>query len=183
MGGGAGELVPYAASKAAINSFTLGLAREAPGEAVLEPRPVQRPLSVWVGGNGRAALRRAATFGEGWHPIDVPPADLRGGMRTLRALCGPSRTPPALCPRYTVRVLPHAAGTGRRFMEGDAPQLADDLLALHALGAAHVVLSTQTDDPAGFRREIETLGRDVVPAVRAAISDAAAHGVAAARGT
>lgn len=33
------------------------------------PSPAQQPFPVWVGGNGPAALRRAAAFGNGWHPL------------------------------------------------------------------------------------------------------------------
>jgi hypothetical protein len=51
-------------------------------------------------------------------------------------------------------------------MEGSPPQLIDDLLRLKALGASHVVLSTQTNDMTRFRWEINTLAREVVPGVR-----------------
>ena len=33
------------------------------------PPPAQQPLPLWVGGNGPAALRRAAALGDGWHPL------------------------------------------------------------------------------------------------------------------
>ncbi len=33
------------------------------------PAPAQLPFPVWVGGNGAAAYRRAAAYGNGWHPL------------------------------------------------------------------------------------------------------------------
>jgi len=40
----------------------------------LRPRPVQRPHPpLWVGGNSRAAIRRAVELGDGWLPIPAPP--------------------------------------------------------------------------------------------------------------
>src|SRR5216110_792054 len=37
---------------------------------VLEPKPVQKPPPpIWVGGEGPAALRRAARIGNAWYPI------------------------------------------------------------------------------------------------------------------
>lgn len=36
------------------------------------PRPLQRPHPpIWVGGNSRAAMRRAAKYGDGWLPFPV----------------------------------------------------------------------------------------------------------------
>lgn len=39
------------------------------------PRPLQDPFPLWVGGNGRAALRRAARLGSGWHPLLPAPEE------------------------------------------------------------------------------------------------------------
>jgi len=33
------------------------------------PKPLQRPLPIWVGGNSERALRRAAAWGDAWHPL------------------------------------------------------------------------------------------------------------------
>jgi hypothetical protein len=76
------------------------------------------------------------------------------------------RQTPALCPRFTVRVHDTASDAGRQFMEGSAAQITADLLQIQALGTAHVVLSTQTNDMARFRWEIETLAAQVLPQVR-----------------
>jgi hypothetical protein len=51
-------------------------------------------------------------------------------------------------------------------MAGNMAQIRDDLLQLKTLGATHVVLSTQTNDMAQFRQEIETLAREVLPRVQ-----------------
>ena len=59
-------------------------------------------------------------------------------------------------------VVPRAV-EARYGMEGDTAQITADLLQLQALGAAHVVLSTQTNDMAHFRWEIETLAAYVLP--------------------
>jgi hypothetical protein len=50
-------------------------------------------------------------------------------------------------------------------MEGDPAQITVDLLQLQALGASHVVLSTQTNDMTRFRWEIEILAAHVLPQV------------------
>ncbi len=43
-------------------------------DAVFEPRPVQKKLTIWIGGTSPAAMKRAATLGDGWHP-NVQPLD------------------------------------------------------------------------------------------------------------
>jgi probable F420-dependent oxidoreductase len=40
--------------------------------AGINPLPVQRPIPIWIGGSVDAALRRAATLGDGWFPL-MPP--------------------------------------------------------------------------------------------------------------
>jgi alkanesulfonate monooxygenase SsuD/methylene tetrahydromethanopterin reductase-like flavin-dependent oxidoreductase (luciferase family) len=41
---------------------------------MVSPRPARRP-PVWVGGNSRAAVRRAARYGDGWVPWELTPDD------------------------------------------------------------------------------------------------------------
>ena len=40
--------------------------------AGINPRPVQQPIPIWLGGESDAALRRAAMKGDGWLPLGRP---------------------------------------------------------------------------------------------------------------
>jgi probable F420-dependent oxidoreductase len=53
----------------------------------LDPAPVQRPRPpLWIGGRKRAAMRRAARYGDVWLPYLVTPERLASGMAVVREL-------------------------------------------------------------------------------------------------
>jgi alkanesulfonate monooxygenase SsuD/methylene tetrahydromethanopterin reductase-like flavin-dependent oxidoreductase (luciferase family) len=59
-----------------------GRGYRAAGNTML-PAPIQRPHPpIWVGGNSRRAIRRAAEHAQGWSPLPVPAAF---GKRTRTA--------------------------------------------------------------------------------------------------
>ena len=47
------------------------------------PKPVQQPPPVHIGGETRAALRRAARHGQGWHTFNRSPEELAAGLAEL----------------------------------------------------------------------------------------------------
>ena len=50
-----------------------------------EPKPVQRPLPLHIGGDGPAALRRAATVGAGWIPMNHSLDEMPAAVADLNA--------------------------------------------------------------------------------------------------
>ena len=54
---------------------------------VQEPYPIQQPHPpIYFGGNSRPAMRRVATYGQGWLPWELTPADAEEKLVTLTEL-------------------------------------------------------------------------------------------------
>ncbi|MEJ1105828.1 MULTISPECIES: TIGR03619 family F420-dependent LLM class oxidoreductase [unclassified Kribbella] len=107
------------------------------------PRPDRCP-PVWVGGAGRAAIRRAIRHGDAWHPINPHPHWLRSrGMPMLQAAAADAGVAvPALCPRIRAHPTTQLADDDRVLGEGSLDQIRADLAGLAELGAEYVVLDT-----------------------------------------
>ena len=54
------------------------------GPVMFEPKPVQRPIPVHVGGESKAALRRAARLGDGWIGMAHTPETAAAQVEALR---------------------------------------------------------------------------------------------------
>ncbi len=55
-------------------------------DVIAEPKPIQTPLPIWVGG-GSAAMRRAARCGTGWYGWNLHADAIAPAMRELDAVC------------------------------------------------------------------------------------------------
>jgi probable F420-dependent oxidoreductase len=51
--------------------------------AILDPAPVQKNLEIWVAGSSKAAVMRAARFGDYWYPNALPAEELKNLIEFL----------------------------------------------------------------------------------------------------
>jgi probable F420-dependent oxidoreductase len=119
---------------------------------VLEPKPVQRPHPpLWIGGEGPAALRRAARVGDAWYPIgsnnkhlyDTLPRLEAGIARLRKAVADAGRDPASVgvcfrVKRYGAAVPPLASDGQRRLFSGSEADLIADLRALRDAGVGAI---------------------------------------------
>jgi len=119
---------------------------------VLEPKPIQKPHPpIWVGGEGPAALRRAARIGDAWYPIGSNNAYLLDTLPRLQAGIGrlreaekkAGRKPGSVglsfrVKRYGAAVPPKASDGERRLFSGSETDIIDDFRALKALGVGAI---------------------------------------------
>jgi probable F420-dependent oxidoreductase len=143
------------------------------------PRPVRAPHPpIWVGGASDGALRRAVRFGNAWHPIRIRIDWVRDvGLPRLREIARAEGRPvPALCPRIRLRLTERPVTAPDRVAgEGTLEQVREDLEALEALGATHVLLDTYFGDAAATRdheaawRMLATVAERIVDLERQAL--------------
>ena len=122
------------------------------------PAPVQKPHPpIWVGGHSKAALRRVARLGDGWHPVGANPAvplrppELAASLDELRRLTeAEGRDPSRLTISYKAPVYdpsqPLDGQTGeRRPFSGSSGEIEDDIAAFARLGVSEVIFDFRSE--------------------------------------
>lgn len=139
------------------------------------PQPVQKPHPpIWVGGHTKAALRRTARFGNGWHPVGanpaVPlgPADLRARLDELFRLTeAEGRDPRGLTISYKAPVYDTArAGGERRPFSGSTGQIAEDIATFARLGVSELIFDFRSPSVAESLDRMERFATTVMPTAR-----------------
>ncbi|MDA1188326.1 MAG: LLM class flavin-dependent oxidoreductase [Chloroflexi bacterium] len=52
----------------------------------VQPKPVQKPVPLWIGGRSEAALRRTGRIGDGWLVSQATPEEVRSGIERIKAI-------------------------------------------------------------------------------------------------
>jgi probable F420-dependent oxidoreductase len=119
-----------------------------------QPRPVQKRVPIWVGGESGPALRRTAWLGDAWYPIGTNPKfrldtlkRFQGGIDRLHKRAKDAdRDPKTIGLAYRVtqrgKAIPEKADDGdRRLFSGDNNAMAGDIRALRDLGVTDLDFS------------------------------------------
>ena len=123
-------------------------------DVFFQPRPVQKRIPVWVGGESGPAMRRTAKLGDAWYPIGTNPRNrldtlkrLEGGIERIKTLSREAgRRPEDVGVAYRFsqfgKAIAERADNGeRRLGSGDNAAIVDDLRAFKGLGVVAVDFS------------------------------------------
>jgi probable F420-dependent oxidoreductase len=142
-----------------------------------QPRPVQKRIPIWVGGESGPAMRRTAKLGDAWYPIGTNPrnrldtmARLKAGLERLHKLtreAGRDAKEVGLAYRFSqFGAIPERADNGdRRLGSGDNAAIAGDLRALRDLGVLAVDFSFGGDTADAVLGNMRRLREDVLAKV------------------
>jgi len=143
-----------------------------------QPRPVQKRVPIWVGGESGPAMRRTAKLGDAWYPIGTNPrnrldtlARLDAGKERLGKLTREAGRNPkdvGLAYRFSQfgKGIPERADNGdRRLGSGDNSAIAADLRALRELGVLAVDFSFGGDTAEVVLAEMRRFREDVLAKV------------------
>ena len=127
------------------------------------PKPVQKPHPpIWVGGNSRAALRRAVALGDGWHGTQQPPEELRGTLERLhREADEAGRLFHTLELSLRIPLRAEAVQDSRQ-------AIIDEYSAYKKFGLSHLVVDFRRDDLAQMLETLDFVATAIRPAVEAA---------------
>ncbi|MGE0878881.1 MAG: TIGR03619 family F420-dependent LLM class oxidoreductase [Acidimicrobiia bacterium] len=138
----------------------------AAGTVGQKPRPVQPGgPPIWVGGSSPAALRRAATLGDGWLPQGPPAQGMADGIADVKRMRAEAGLDPdnfamgggisAYLGTPTFDLPPH-------FVTGSADQIAEQLEANATLGVTHPQVRLGARDCAELLDQLAQFGEQIV---------------------
>ena len=139
-----------------------------------EPLPLQKPHPpIWVGGHSRAALRRTAKHGNGWHPVGaiaaspLPPDEMRTHLATLKQMTeAEGRDFAALAISYKAplydNAIPDRDGTRRSF-SGTPDEIAADIRSFAAIGVHELIFDFRGESTSASIERLQRFAAEVMP--------------------
>jgi probable F420-dependent oxidoreductase len=127
------------------------------------PKPLQQPhIPLLIGGNSRAAIRRAVRLGDGWHPFALSPEALRQGIGYLWEQAQDIGRDVAEVPVSVS--LPLGRPTARGDALGTDPgAIVRKAQAFASIGVQTLVIPGHTGDMAEILPAMDMLAREVLP--------------------
>ena len=134
--------------------------------AAFEPKPIQRPIPIWVGGHAPPGLRRTARIGQAWHASEIPPEEIRQKYAVICALSQPGPAP-ALTYRMYLRptdIKPAPMRSPQTSFEGDRQAIVEYIESYTTnLPIEHLVFEFVVENAADLRNCFTYLAEEVLP--------------------
>jgi probable F420-dependent oxidoreductase len=126
-----------------------------------EPKPVQRNLTIWVAGNSKAAMKRAVTLGDAWHPNVYPLDKFKELVAEFRKLPGGKEKP--ICVRIALNTkMKESEYTGpqgdrRLVLSGNMKDNEKTIFELEKLGVSYMIVAANADGKISVPDQVDSL--------------------------
>jgi probable F420-dependent oxidoreductase len=141
-------------------------------EVAVNPRPVQQPrFPIWIGGESEPAQRRAARHADAWFSyfVKITARELAARFEQVRAWAAEAGRDPddvKLCCVRPIDVTDEPVPQEDDTLRGTPEQLVEALRAYQEVGVQHMALQFMRGRWPERKEQIETFGREVIPALR-----------------
>jgi len=127
-------------------------------EIRFEPKPVQDPIPIWVGGASDPAFRRVVRFGDVFHAAFQPLEELEAAWQRIGEICDDSGRERSEL-GFSVRCYldPDARMDPAKGLQGSPDQMLDRIGRMHEIGVDHIVVDITA--PGGVQGRIDTMER------------------------
>ena len=145
---------------------------------IFRPKPVQKRLPIWVGGESAPALRRTVRFGDAWYPVsnnqqillDTPERMKAGIDRLARTAEKADRDPSTIEIGYlwfkpVSWTEARTKDGGRQMFTGTSAQMMEDVAALKRIGVRHLVVLLAGPSETETMERMQRFAEEVVRAV------------------
>jgi probable F420-dependent oxidoreductase len=138
----------------------------------VNPRPVQQPrFPIWIGGESEAAQRRAAKYADAWFSyfVKITARDLAERFEHVQELAAEAGRGPddvKLCCVRPIEVTDEPVSQEDESLRGTPAQLIEALRPYVEAGVQHMALQFMRGRWPERKTQIETFGREVIPALR-----------------
>lgn len=130
-----------------------------------EPKPVQNPLPIWIGGITGPALRRAARLGDGWQGIRHRPPKIPAAIQRLHQLLEEEERSPegfTMGMRTPISINQERAPEEAIPLEGTPQHVRDDVRRYEEAGIQHLVINPRGRTLEAQRDQVRLFAEDVV---------------------
>lgn len=121
---------------------------------------------ILIGGLSEPALRRAVTYGDGWHASRIPPDQFKACVDRLAELNPGRKLPASLRINVTAERGTQPEERGDRFvMGGGSADLLDDIRRYRDAGCSEIAVNFWEGDAGAFLERVRRFAGEVVPQV------------------
>jgi len=131
----------------------------------------KRKLPIWVGGEGKAARRRTARYGDAWFPyyVRITPEELRARHEEVRAMARELGRDPdavALTACAAVQLTPDTVRQEPDRLRGTPEQVVEAIQAYERAGVEHLALQFMVPKWPERKEQIARFAEEALPALR-----------------